>query len=384
MRTIKLILLFLMASVSCLCQTRLTPDIEFEPRVGYELGSGGTQFSNKRPDRHGLLQSQYTGQHHLVGVYAEGAYSMMFNNCEAAYMTPGGGGVAAGAVYEFQDYVLRIQTGVGVQYQQVANKVLDMSWSDHNVTDAFGYPYHLHYSFYNRTDYAYNTYIQVPFLIGANYYGWYFLGGVKAGIQFWGATKIKAIGTTTGTYDQFIGIYEEMDNHGLRKDVEMVRRGEMMSLKPSIYASLELGYESGEIYKGITGFDAPKEKDYRIKVAFFADFGINNVRQSSDKLAISIPTAYKWDFPAFGMSHTLGSNLDALPALWQLGDRRADEVSSTASPTSKQENTLDLRGVNNFFVRNVFVGVRVTFLIGFHSKEKCIICGPYRSERGYL
>lgn len=343
-----IILLFLLLPNVCIGQTRATSDETFTKRRAYELGAGGSQYSNRKPDRYGLLTSHYTGQHQLVGIYAEGAYSMLLNNCQQALNTPGGLGTALGFVYEFQDYIFRLQLGVGGQYQVVRNNVTDMLWIDNSVADAYDYPYHLHYSFYDRTDQSQNIYLQVPVLVGANFQGFYFLVGFKAGLHMWGNTRMRATGSTTATYDQFIGLFEEMDNHGLRKNVDMVRYGKSISLKPSFFVSGEIGYEWGEIYRGETGFNAPEEKDYRIKVALFADFCVNNIHTNSNLSPLFVPADYKWDFPAFQLNHILASS----PA-------------------------------NGAFVRNLYAGIKVTFLIGVHTKDECIICRPFRSERSY-
>lgn len=376
----RIFILFLVSffSLVCIGQTRLNPDIRFGPRIKYELGAGGTNYSDKKPDRYGLRKSHFTGQHHLVGVYVEGAYSLLYNNCGLASSFPGGWSMAAGTVYEYQDYILRVQTGIGMQYQNVANRVSDMLWDDNSVYDAYNYPYHLHYSFYDRTDYVQNAYLQVPLLVGVNYCGFYFLTGFKAGVQLWGSSKIIATGTTAATYNQFFGWYEEMDNHGLRKDVEMVREGQRISLKPTIYASAEIGYEWGEIYKGETGFNAPREKDYRIKVALYADFGINNIHQSDHMKAVYIPTDYKWDFPAYQLNHVFGSDLTTLPPI-QIPYTQDKDYNHPQGNIAYYE----LSKMNNFFVRNINVGIKITLLIGLHTKDKCIICGPYHSERGY-
>ncbi len=343
------IIFFLLLSLCCWGQTRVQSDgYTGAERVGYELGSGGTQYSNRKPDRHGLLTSQYTGEHHLIGVYIDGAYSLMHTNCSAINSLPGGSGWAIGGVYEYQNYVFRLQTGVGARIQSVKNKVDDYSFTDNTVYDAYHYPYHLHYSFTDRMDQVHTAYLQVPLLLGANFQGIYFFGGVKLDLPLWGRTIVKAIGTTTGTYDQFMGTFEEMDNHGLRKNVELIRKKDIILMQPNVHISAEIGYEWGEIYRGETGFDAPKPKDYRIKLALFADYCLNNMNNRSNFPIVNIPTDYKWDFSAFEMHHVLSSNL-----------------------------------VNESFIRNLYVGIKLTLLVGFHEKDECIICGPYKSELGY-
>lgn len=348
MKDIKVIISFLIVSVTCWGQTRVETDVRMDKRVGYELGAGGSQYSQRKPDKNGLLTSQYTGEHHLIGFYTDGAYSMQFNNCANVKNLPGGGGTTIGGVYEYQNFLFRLQTGIGFRFQSVENNVDSLCFTDNSVYDAYHYPYQLHYEFIDRKDQSQNVYVQVPLLLGANFQGVYFFIGTKVELQLWGRTTVKAIGSTTGTYNQFIGIYEEMDNHGFRKNVELVRYGQRLSMRPNFHITGEVGYEWGEVFRGERGYNTPKEKDYRIKIALFADICINNVNRSRELPSLYIPADYKWDFPAFELYHVFSSN----------------------------------EAVNSF-VRNMYAGVKFTFLIGFHSKEKCIICGPYRSERAY-
>ncbi len=83
-----LLFLYLLALPTAQAQTRVSAD-------GTEanlLGGGGSNYSKKAPTRlvgrDGLRTGQYTGEHHLIGVYIDGAYSSFINSVPVASFPP--------------------------------------------------------------------------------------------------------------------------------------------------------------------------------------------------------------------------------------------------------------------------------------------------------
>lgn len=83
-----LLFLYLLALPTAQAQTRVSAD-------GTEanlLGGGGSNYSKKDPTRlvgrDGLRTGQYTGEHHLIGVYIDGAYSGFLNSVPVASFSP--------------------------------------------------------------------------------------------------------------------------------------------------------------------------------------------------------------------------------------------------------------------------------------------------------
>ena len=113
-----------------------------------------------------------------------------------------------------------LQTGFGIRWQDVSNEVLDQQVQK-DLYDATGTLAHMTYDFTNRVDKARAFYIQVPFYVGAYVRGAYILIGPKFTMPMFTSTQLDLIATSTARYDGFIGPIEEMDNHGIRKDVPL-------------------------------------------------------------------------------------------------------------------------------------------------------------------
>lgn len=306
---------------------------------------------NKTDVLFGLHASQYTGSHHLLGFSAQGAWSAALNNMPSVSNLPGGGLGELRIVYEYQYSGLIIQTGLGVGYQNISSRIGDTviyhpsmhdSWNGQDVL------FTLKHSFYDRQDNYQHIYAQLPLYVGHYILGsrgiGYFLAGVHINYSFWGNTRVKLTGTTTGLYERYVGIWEEMDNHGFRKDVPIERKGDRLQLKLDLMAHGEIGYE-------YTTFQNPKSYrvrpgdrlDCRLRFAAFADFGILDICPRTNTSFYETPEATIYDFPTYQFHHAF-STADA----------------------------------KNYWLRHLNVGVRFTVLFGFQGKERCILCDPWR------
>lgn len=309
------------------------------------LGGGGTNFSDRKKDNNGLLTGVHSEVLHLFGIYAEGAYSsVLFTNADMSTM-PSGYAYGGGFCYEFQYYSFKTQIGLGLQIQDHITHVYDVTLYDHQVSDAWGYPYHLKYDFRERVDTCRNVHVQIPLLFGYGAKNVYGMAGVKLNFNAYRYTGIKAIGSTTATYDQFLGTFEEMDNHGLRKDVPIKFSSQTIFAKPvSVLASVEIGGEWGSKYHPIvsrmrlrTSEELQKNIQWRVRIAAFCDFGITTARMrpTVDEL-VTIPHDSKWDFCTFKMNHVLS--------------------------------------VNQPFCSDFYAGIKVTAFVGFLPYIKCVLC----------
>lgn len=312
------------------------------------LGSGGSQYSHKHgPDkRTGLYRSANVGIHHFLGVWQDDAYSTMFHNVPSVTQTPGGAALGLGVCYEYQIDRLRLQLGAGVRWQDVKHYMADTTFIRDYVHDTQGYNYRLRYDFRNREDISRNLYVQIPVMFGYGFYNVYLMVGAKFNFAIAGNTCVLDTGVTTGTYSQYLGLFEEMDNHGLRKDVPFYD-GHMqrLQLKTDILLSAEIGYE----------WVWEREKDHRksrtreenrFRLALFGDYGVLNSNPKNNYDAIYIPEGpYQWDFPAYKRNHVFSSSM------------------------------AQGREIHNFFA-----GIKLTFLIGFTVEYKCILCTPFFSE----
>ena len=319
----------------------------------FMLGGGGTNYSDGKLDRHGLRTGVHSQVHHLFGGYLDGSYSAFHNNMPNVYLTPGGYGVGGGLCYEMQIRYFKAQIGVGVRYQNVSNYVRDTIFYDSNVVDARVYPYLLKYEFRNRKDSAWCIHAQIPLLFGSGITGFYFLTGFKFNYTFsYGESFVKARGETSATYPQYLGHFVEMDNHGLRKNVPIERKGDALKLKMDILYSFEIGGEFGRVLDYRSKYSPAnkntKQYETRIRLAAFIDYSIFNIMPKQDNKIIYIPASYKWDFPEYQLYHVF-------------------------STTDAQQ----------YWLRNLYAGIKFTILIGTYSSYDCILCGPWESEVDY-
>lgn len=297
----------------------------------------------------GLHYSQYVGSHHLFGASFEGAWSAFTNNMPGVHITPGGGATGAHFVYEYQYSGILVQTGIGVNYQHVYNNLdtaefyhylMHDNWEQIKPAD-----FTLRHQFYDRRDLSRNIYMQVPLYIGHYIIGpygvGYYMGGLHANYVLWGSTEQKLKGTTEALYEPYLAVWHEMDNHGYRKDVPIERKGEGLKLKVDVMAHAEVGYEFVD-FKGLRPYRRSSNgdnKDVRLRFAAFADFGIVNICPKTNNVLYGIPEATIYDFPTYRMDHVF--------------------------------STTDAKA---FWLRNLYVGMRITVLIGLPPGEQCILC----------
>lgn len=307
---------------------------------------------NKTDALFGLHASLYSGSHHLIGASVEGSWSSFFSSMPSAHITPGGGGIGLHFLYEYQYSGFILQTGFGAAYQRVFTNVADTSIYHEHMQDTWSginpVEFTLKHRFTDRQDMSQQAYGQIPLYLGHYIFGssgiGYFLAGVHANFAFWGTTAQRMTGTTTGLYERYVGIWEEMDNHGFRKDVPIERTGSQLKLKFDVLAHAEMGYEYNTRQAVKDYRVRPSDRlDCRIRVAGFVDCGILNICPNTNNVFYGIPSETIYDFSTYRMDHIF----------------------------STQE-------AKAFWMRNLFVGVRFTVLFGFQPAERCILCDPWR------
>ena len=353
MRNLRYIVLILMlCPLLSWAQRRYSAGEQPEIDLHRKSGFSSREVENQTDALFGLHASLYSGTHHLIGVSAEGSWSSFVTNMPNVKLTPGGGAVGLQFNYEFQFSGLIIHTGIGLAYQRVFTDIGDTVFYHYNLKDVWSgitpRELDLRHTFYKRQDMAQQIYGQVPIYVGhyifGNYGIGYFLAGVKFSYAFWGNTQQKLTGSTAGKYHDFVGVWDEMDNHGFRKDVPIERKGDKLKLQFDVMAHAEMGYEynlqqSAKDYKV-----RPSDRmDCRLRFAGFAEFGILNICPGTKNVFYGLPTETLYDFPTYRMDH----------------------VYSTKDASS-------------YWMRNLFVGLRFTVLFGFRPAERCILCDPWK------
>lgn len=322
----------LLAALSTVAQTRIYS----------EMGSNYKKPKTKTNSA-GLYTDQYDGVHHLVGLQVEGAYSTLFSSPQLMSSAPGGYATGLALQYAYLNGPLFVQTGVGIRWQDVKNKVEDQQHKRDDI-DKANMPCHVTYSFEQRKDEMRELYAQVPIYVGGYFRGGYVMGGVKASIPVYGDTRLNMAVSSTAQYDGYIGPIEEMDNHGIRKEVPLTpdqQKGERLNLKVDVLGVIEGGYEMAFSNKGKPGYHRSNMNDQRLRIGAFAEIGILNITPKTKKALYEIPTASAYDFQTFQYNHVLST----------------DKIASS---------------------HNFFAGLRITyFFFGVQSKEKCLLCDTH-------
>ena len=160
----------------------------------------------------------------------------------------------------------------------------------------------------------------------------------------------RNITTTTAQYpDRYIGLFEEMDNHGIRKEVPLSTTHDRLKFKLDVMASVELGYEFAISTKGYRSYRKDDTDDFRLRIGGFVDVGLTNLMPKDNNLLYYIPEETHYDFGLFDFHH----------------------VFSTAE-------------AQGYSLHNIFTGVRLSFFFyGYQSQEKCILCGSRGIQQKY-
>lgn len=324
--------LLLLAALGLSAQTRL-------------YGEWGNNYKKpkSKANQAGLYTDQYDGVHHLVGMQVDGAYSTFLQQSALMQTKPGGYALGFTLQYAYLNGPFFLQTGVGIRWQDVKNNVTDQLYQ-RDAIDAAGSLSHMTYSFYGRTDQARTVYAEVPFYIGGYFRGFYIMGGPKVSVPIWGDTRLDMLVTSTARYDGYIGPVEQMDNHGIRKDVPLTpeqQQGKELGLKIDVLGVLEAGYELAFSNKGRPGYHRANMRDQRLRIGAFAEVGILNIAPKGKNVLYEVPEFAPYDFQGFKYKHVLTTG--------QVGS-----------------------------VHNLYAGIRLTyFFFGHQTKEKCLLCGPH-------
>ena len=128
--------------------------------------------------------------------------------------------------------------------------------------------------------------------------------------------------------------WEEMDNHGYRKNVDLAQSGSRVPFKMDIMLSAEVGYEW------------VMKETWRLRLAAYADYGLVNINPKGNDYAAFVPAATKFDFATYQLHPSFGSR----------------ETSSAG-------------------VHNLFVGLKFTILYTLYQPDKCILCSHTRRSK---
>ncbi len=384
-----IVLSLCLASVATWGQNRYSTSSKAERNLSKVKGFSAKD-ANKTRNSLGLHSTTYTGSGHYLGISIDGGWSTFLSNIQGVQSTPGGWAANGKFLYEFHVKNFFLQTGVGVGIQHVTTPLKAESipasastflngFSNPDIgkrypmTDPYdGMPFNMKHVFGERSDMAELYYAQLPINFGYYISGQGGVGYVMLGAQvnyaFGGKTRINATCTSRAVFDDYMGVFEEMDNHGFRKDVPLsadggklpIRLGKTGVENLDIIGHLEGGYEFNT-YEVIQQYRTSKSDnlDCRIRIAAFIDISLPNISPNgtnklydlnineaeTDPAKIEAQQRGLYDFHTFKMNHVF---------------------------------TTDVANGNQLWVRNLTVGVRFTVLFSLKAQQRCILCDPWR------
>lgn len=384
------VLLLCLVSLAAFGQRRYSADGRTERNLSKARGFSTRDVDNKTDAFLGLHASLYKGARQYLGFSVDGGWSTFLTNTPVASVTPGGWAAGGKLLYEYHFGLLFLQTGLGAGFQRVTTPVnsslIDDSWRTfyngyskpedgalHPMTDPLdGVHFTMKHVFAGRSDVSELWYAQLPVNVGYYIVGTYGIGYLMLGAQvmyaFAGKTIMHATGTSTGTFDvddghHYIGVAEEMDNHGFRKDVPIAYTSSRLPIKLGKAAGLDVlghlegGYEFNTFQK-IRQYRVKRSDklDCRLRFAGFVDVSLGSIypHGAQSMYESDVETGRKGQETLYDFYHPFKT-----PFVM-------NHIYSTAVPGNKT------------WLRNMTVGVRFTVLFSLQAQEHCILCDPWR------
>lgn len=212
---------------------------------------------------------------HYLTVSLGAGYSNLSTKLDNATIQ-GGPGAVFGIGYEYCYRSFWLSLGVEGQYiSSMMNPGLDTLHVP--MKDTEGDDFTMNYRFDRWQDNTQAVYLNVPFMLGVNSGAFYAGIGAKVGLNVYATGKSTIEYNTSGTYDQFIEDFVDMNNHWYGDFVSEPTGGRptKLTLKPNIALIAELGGEifSTEGGKGILPM--------RMKIGAYGEYGLTNINNSA-------------------------------------------------------------------------------------------------------
>jgi len=338
----------------------------------------------------GLHSSTYTGAGHYLGFSVDGGWSTFLTNIQGVQSTPGGWAANGKLLYEFHFGNFFLQTGAGVGIQRVSTVLktgfIPQSAAEflngfsnpelgrqYPMTDPYdGARFNMKHTFSDRSDMMELYYAQLPLNFGYYISGQAGVGYVMLGAQvnyaFGGKTSVSATCTSRAVFEKYIGVFEEMDNHGFRKDAPITATDGKLPIKLSknggesfdVLAHIEGGYEFNT-FEYIQQYRSGRsnDTDCRLRISAFIDISLPNIsprgsnklydlninEAETDPAKIEVQQRGLYEFHSFKMNHVF---------------------------------TTDIANGNKLWVRSFTLGVRFSLLFSLQAQQRCILCDPWR------
>ncbi len=224
-----------------------------------------------------LLSSSMGWAQHCFGVSIDGAVTWQFDNIS---FTERGMGVgpSIGAVYQYQNNKLLLQTGLSASESFMRVKVDSMHIALPS-TDSEGYDFTYRGDLYNRMDKTMITELSIPLMLGAKSDHLYFLGGVRLLVPIFALSNQEALLTTKGDYgDRYYDWLEDMPQHGFFT-AQPVQTQDKLAMPINMNLCAELGGSWN------MGKPTPKKAAKVFQIGAFVEYSLlNGVKGTENQL----------------------------------------------------------------------------------------------------
>ncbi len=214
-----------------------------------------------------VLAQPRESQHH-VAIWGMGGGSAFFEDAgQIRSGICGTGGLGVGYEWARKHFIL--QTGLDFSCLR-GNLQMDDFVHEVPMVDTEGQEYTGRYYFNENEDVYSLGYLQIPILAGARFGKFYFLAGGKIGVNLYGTSNVENLVKSTGQYDEFIGEFENMPNHGF----ETCEAKADYSVKTGLNcaASLEMGWQL---------LESEKKFPWMCRLGIVCDYGILDIHTDS-------------------------------------------------------------------------------------------------------
>ena len=247
---------------------------------------------------------------HYIGGWLFTGYSAMFHSIDNTSVI-GGGGAGIGVGYQLRKGQFLFKTGLEFEFINSTTKVKEFSDGvplfdvecfpnpDPNGEPIKDVIKNFNVQALKYQDQQFMGLVNLPVLLGMQFPAgqnvYYFLAGGKVGVPVWGMYNSSGKIKTTGEFERFIDIFENMPNHYFTDGHKFKSPGGKSDFKLiNVMASLEFGMELNPyIFKVVKEIDEetgkaikPKKdknakEEPRVRIALFADYGILNINNNA-------------------------------------------------------------------------------------------------------
>lgn len=293
-----------------------------------------------------FLPLTVSAENHVINkfvVTADAGGSTLIGTMPQASPNWGGGG-SLGLGYELQKNNFIFQTGLGARFTQVGLRINDGKYVLYDQYDSQNFKFNYIYEESRRSDKYNNISMMLPIMFGANFNHVYFLLGAKAQFALYRGASTKGYYSTSGEYIELIDIFEDMPNHKFFVDKERSASLVDHTASFNVAAAAEIG--------GEFAINSYSKHTSSMRIAAFVDFSLLDCHKVTHDPLLQLPTGFNPMAPGEAMIDNIVIN---------------DYLHSNVGTSP---------------IRQLMVGVKLTFLISGKAKPTCVICnGSYPTNQ---